>query len=200
MRITKVTTKTGDKGTTALVGGGRVSKASMRVQAYGEVDELNSYLGVIRASEPAADADRILHEIQNVLFTLGCDLATPSGVDVPRLTEQHVASLDAHLEKIQSQLEPLEEFILPGGGIVGAQLHFARTLARRVERSVVRLSGVESISETCIAYLNRLSDLFFVLARAVNRNAGISELQAKFATGPDSPDSAPDPAPDEELS
>jgi cob(I)alamin adenosyltransferase len=181
MRITRVTTKTGDKGTTALVGGARVSKASLRVDAYGDIDELNSCLGVIRAQAPPAEVDAILAEVQNALFTVGCDLASPPEVKTPRTTDELVTRLDSHLEKIQTQLEPLEEFVLPGGSPCGAWLHLARTVARRSERSVVRLSGVEEVTPQVVIYLNRLSDLLFVLARAVNQNAGVAEPLADFS-------------------
>ncbi len=190
MRISKVTTKTGDKGLTALVGGSRVSKASLRVGAYGDADELNSYLGVIRSSSLSPEVDAILGEIQNTLFVVGCDLASPPDVDVPRTSKDHIKVLDGHLDRIQTQLPPLEEFVLPGGSEVGARLHYARTIARRVERAVVRLSGVESVTPEAIAYLNRLSDLLFVLGRAVNANDGVAEPLARFSSKGDSGESS----------
>lgn len=181
MRISKVVTKTGDKGETALIGGQRVSKGSLRVAAYGDVDELNSWLGLASASLKDAECIAILEELQHRLFTVGADLASPEGVEVPRVESAHVDRLEEIMEGLMDELPPLEEFILPGGGQGGATLHLARTVARRCERAAVLLNEAESINPHCIVYLNRLSDLFFVMARVANKREGQPETLADFS-------------------
>ena len=180
-RISKVTTRTGDAGQTSLVGGARVSKASLRVEAYGDVDELNSLLGLVRARRADEQIDEALGHIQNDLFTLGADLASPADVEVPRVSESFVTSLETFSEAFLSELEPLKEFILPGGGEAGALLHVARTVARRAERRVVALAEHEAVNGATIVYLNRLSDLLFIMARAVNRRTGVPETMTDFS-------------------
>src|SRR5262249_45036067 len=133
MRISRVYTKTGDRGETSLVNGQRVSKAHPRVDAYGDVDELNSVLGVVRAKLNDTEIDQVLSLIQNDLFTLGADLASPSDIEVPRINEDFIKTLEDHSDQFLQDLEPLKEFILPGGGETGAMLHLARTVARRAE-------------------------------------------------------------------
>jgi cob(I)alamin adenosyltransferase len=181
MRISKVYTRTGDKGETSLVGGARVSKASLRVDAYGDVDELNSIIGLARACLKAGDVDEALGLIQNDLFTLGADLASPSQIDVPRIKPSFVETLEELSDRFLAELEPLKEFILPGGSEAGATLHLARTVARRAERRAVKLSEVEDVNELAIVYLNRLSDLLFILARVVNRREAIPEKMTDFS-------------------
>jgi cob(I)alamin adenosyltransferase len=181
MRISKVYTKTGDGGETSLVGGKRVSKASLRVDAYGDVDELNSFIGLARAYLQDPEIDSALSLIQNDLFTLGGDLASPAEVQVPRINDEFVATLEELSDKFLEELEPLREFILPGGCAAGAALHLARTVARRNERKVVALSGEEEINSQAITYLNRLSDLLFILARLVNKRAGVPEMMTDFS-------------------
>jgi cob(I)alamin adenosyltransferase len=181
MRISKVYTKTGDGGETSLVGGQRVSKASLRVDAYGDVDELNSFIGLARAYLNDAEIDSALGLIQNDLFTLGGDLASPVEIQVPRINEEFIATLEELSDKFLEELEPLKEFILPGGCETGAALHLARTVARRSERKVVALSGEEEINSQAIIYLNRLSDLLFILARLVNKRAGVPEMMTDFS-------------------
>lgn len=181
MRISKVVTKTGDEGNTALIGGQRVSKASVRVSAYGEVDELNSTLGLAVAHLRDAECREILQEIQHLLFTLGADLASPEGVEVPRVTAEHIDRLETILDGLMDELPPLEEFILPGGGPGGATLHMARTVARRAERTAVLLHGEEPINAQAVIFLNRLSDLLFVLARVANKREGLPETLADFS-------------------
>lgn len=181
MRITKVYTKTGDGGQTSLVNGARVSKADLRVSAYGDVDELNSLLGVTRTFPLDEELKALLGRLQNELFTLGADLATPSGTPVPRVDEEMVKSLEQEIDRYLEELEPLREFILPGGSQAGAMLHLARTVARRAERLVVALGAREEVNEQALRYLNRLSDLLFVLARAANRRAGTTEQSAQFS-------------------
>lgn len=181
MRISKVYTRTGDGGQTALVGGERVSKSSLRVDAYGEVDELNSAIGLARARLNDAEVDETLSLIQNDLFTLGADLASPAGIEVPRIDESFVKTLEDFSDKFLKQLEPLKEFILPGGSESGATLHLARTIARRAERRTVALSETEELNDQAIVYLNRLSDLLFILARLVNHRAGVPEKMTDFS-------------------
>ncbi|HSB09735.1 MAG TPA: cob(I)yrinic acid a,c-diamide adenosyltransferase [Blastocatellia bacterium] len=181
MRITKVYTKTGDTGQTSLVGGARVSKDSPRVEAYGDVDELNTVIGTVRVSALDHEIDEVLGLIQNDLFTLGADLASPSGIEVPRIEESFVARLEQFADRFLGELEPLKEFILPGGSDAGAKLHFARTVARRAERRVVSLSEAEKINPETIVYLNRLSDLLFILARVVNHRLGVGEKLTDFS-------------------
>lgn len=181
MRITKVYTKTGDAGDTSLVGGARVSKASLRVSAFGDVDELNSLLGVTRTFLTDAEIDADLGRIQNELFVLGADLASPMDVPLRRVDERLVEELEELIDRGLGELEPLQEFILPSGSQAGSFLHLARTVARRAERSVVLLSEQETINSQALIYLNRLSDYLFVAARLVNRRAGVPEHLANFS-------------------
>ncbi|HWC77149.1 MAG TPA: cob(I)yrinic acid a,c-diamide adenosyltransferase [Blastocatellia bacterium] len=181
MRISKVYTRGGDGGETSLVGGERVSKASRRVDAYGDVDELNSVIGLARAHLTDSEIDDLLARIQNELFTVGGDLASPSGVEVPRVDQLFVTRLEEAADHYLAQLEPLREFVLPGGSIAGATLHLARTVARRAERKVVALSEAEEITPDALVYLNRLSDLLFILARAVNQREAAAERMTDFS-------------------
>jgi len=181
MRISKVYTKTGDKGETSLVGGARVSKASSRVEAYGDVDELNSIIGLARAALQDGQIDEALSLIQNDLFTLGADLASPSEIEVPRIQTSFVETLEELSDRFLAELEPLKEFILPGGSKAGATLHLARTVARRAERRAVQLSEAENVNELAVMYLNRLSDLLFILARVVNRRSEVAEKMTDFS-------------------
>ena len=179
-RAMKIYTKTGDRGDTSLFGGQRVPKDALRIEAYGTVDELNSVLGLVRADNSDAEIDRILEEIQNALFELGADLATPQSVEkgnVKRIESRDVQSLERVLDDLEKHLKPLRNFILPGGSPVAARIHFARTVCRRAERAVVRLSRNEDIGDTVTVYLNRLSDLLFVLARYANHRATIPEVR-----------------------
>ena len=170
----KVYTKTGDKGTTALYGGTRVPKNSIRIHAYGEVDELNSYIGLIRSYTTQKEIDEQLQIIQNSLFDLGAELATPADKMMlangkPRLTclisEKQIDLLENWIDRMEEQLIPLTQFILPTGGVATSTSHVARTLCRRTERSTITLSEAEEIRPICYKYLNRLSDYLFVLAR-----------------------------------
>ncbi len=181
MRISKVITRTGDGGETSLVNGKRVSKASLRVDAYGDVDELNSVIGVVRSLLEDAEIDAALAQIQNDLFTLGADLASPADFEVPRIPAVFVKSLENLSDNFLAELEPLKEFILPGGSETGAMVHLARTVARRAERKVVALSAEEEINNFTIVYLNRLSDLLFIVARVVNKRLGAKEEMANFS-------------------
>ena len=181
MRISKVYTRTGDSGQTSLVGGRRVSKASLRVTAYGEVDELNSVIGLARAHLDDVEIEEALDLIQNDLFTLGSDLASPSEIEVPRIDASFVETLEGLSDKFLAELEPLKEFILPGGSVAGATLHIARTVARRAERRAVELSEAEELNAQAIVYLNRLSDLLFILARVVNGRQKYPEKMTDFS-------------------
>jgi cob(I)alamin adenosyltransferase len=176
MRITKVYTKTGDKGKTRLAGGQQVWKDSLRVEAYGDVDELNSTIGVVRAFNAALlgnhpSADRLEEELrwmQNKLFDVGGLLATAPGQtfkNMPTVTAQDVTRLEKLMDRCQKDLPPLKEFILPGGGKISSLLHQARTICRRAERLCVRLGREEPLDPGLVRFLNRLSDSLFVLAR-----------------------------------
>ena len=179
-RITKVYTKTGDKGLTTLVGGSTVSKASLRVDSYGEVDELNAVIGIIRSRGVDDEIDKVLIEIQNDLFIMGADLASPAEIEAPRVRDESVEKLEKAIDRFLEELEPLKEFILPSGDGAGSYLHFARTVSRRVERRIVRLMEEEDIGENILKYLNRLSDLLFVMARIQNQRGGFSETFVNF--------------------
>ena len=175
----KIYTKTGDNGETGLFGGERVPKDAVRIAAYGDVDELDALLGMVRASAPPAEIDRILLQLQNHLFVMGADLATPldHGLpSVPRIDGSYAVNLEKEIDAIDPLLPPLKNFVLPGGTPVAALLHFARTVCRRAERSVVTLARTEQIGPDVIIYLNRLSDLLFVLARYANHLAGSIEI------------------------
>lgn len=176
----KIYTKTGDKGETSLFGGKRVQKDSLRIEAYGTVDELNSIIGVCRSLTPPKQIDTILEKIQNDLFTLGADLATPQDSQskaIKRTQASDILRLEQHIDAIEPKLEPLKSFILPGGSHLAAMLHYARTVCRRAERAVVQLSRTEQIGDQPIIYLNRLSDLLFVLARWTNVLSDNSEVK-----------------------
>lgn len=164
-----------------LVGGRRVSKGSLRVEAYGEIDELNSLLGIARAEISDASIDATLERLQNELFTVGADLASPLDVDAPRVKDEWVSQLERTIDECNQELPPLEEFILPGGSRGGAILHLARAVARRAERRIVQLSHQEAINPALLPYVNRLSDLLFVLARITNARQGKPEKLATFS-------------------
>ena len=180
VRITKVYTRTGDKGSTRLVGGKKIAKDAARIEAYGTLDELNSVVGLARVFSddlkqelPAAEhLDDMLRQLQNELFDLGSELATPADFSYEgmfRVGEQEVQGLERLIDSCQKDLEPLNSFILPGGGKVGGFLHQARTVCRRAERDILRLSREEELSPWPLRYVNRLSDLLFVLSRWVSQ-------------------------------
>jgi cob(I)alamin adenosyltransferase len=177
----KIYTKTGDDGETGLFGGPRVRKNSPRIEAYGTVDELNAVVGMVRTHGLPADLDELLARIQNELFDLGAQLATPDPAKfgIAGATEAHIAGLERAIDAFETELEPLRQFILPGGTPAAAGMHLARTVCRRAERCVVTLTETETISPTAVIYLNRLSDLLFVLARAANRRAGVGDVPWK---------------------
>lgn len=187
MRITKVYTRTGDGGQTRLAGGQSVSKDSLRVEAYGTVDELNASIGLVRAlnedgCRTQVSAQQLEHDlrwIQNKLFDLGGLLATAPGQtfeNMPTIKAQHAVKLERMMDRRQKDLAPLKEFILPGGGKVSAALHQARTICRRAERVGVRLAKEEPLDGQIIKFLNRLSDTLFVLARWVAKTQGEPEF------------------------
>ncbi len=178
----KVYTRRGDGGETSLFGGARVPKDAVRVGAYGGVDELNAALGVALASLDDPDLTEGLRGIQSSLFDLGGELATPDveeretrGKGIPRVQAADVEALEAWIDRLDAEIEPLQSFILPGGAPAAAQLHLARTICRRAERELVSLARAEQVAELPLRYLNRLSDLLFTLARAVNQRAGVAE-------------------------
>jgi len=179
----KIYTKTGDEGDTGLFGGGRVPKDHPRVEAYGEVDELNSAIGVARAAAPVALFDELLESIQRDLFAIGGQLASPDPEKVKKalekagLSEERVALMERAIDDADRELPPLTAFVLPAGSAKAAALHLARTVCRRAERSVVRLSRDTPVSPLFVVYLNRLSDLLFTLARLANHREGVEETK-----------------------
>jgi cob(I)alamin adenosyltransferase len=181
-RLTTIVTRTGDDGTTGLAGGNRVSKDSSRIWAVGTVDELSSAIGLARALNADTNFGAWLCSIQNNLFNLGAELATPADKlqdGMPRIEEHHVIDLEVLVEELTKQLGPLQEFILPGGNPAAAQLHVARTICRRAERFCVRLRNEEQFGAFVVPYLNRLSDALFTLARWSNKQAGVNETYWK---------------------
>ncbi|MBX6316658.1 MAG: cob(I)yrinic acid a,c-diamide adenosyltransferase [Isosphaeraceae bacterium] len=176
----KIYTKTGDDGMTGLLARGRVPKDDLRVEAYGTIDELNAMLGICRASGLDPGGDTLVAQLQDDLFAVGSAPADPdpSGRFHSLIGPDHVARLEHWIDTLEAELPPLTRFLLPGGTLAAAQLHLARTICRRAERSVVRLSRREGehVPGALIAYLNRLSDLLFVLARVVNRRADVADL------------------------
>lgn len=178
----KIYTRTGDRGDTGLFGGGRVPKNDPRVEAYGDVDELNAHLGLARAIEMMPRIDEVLVPIQRDLFALGALLATPDHAKMheqlakARIDEDRVAQLERAIDQGEEELEPLRAFIIPGGTPKSAALHVARTVCRRAERRVIALAQTTELPTLVVIYLNRLSDLLFVLARVANRRAGAGEV------------------------
>lgn len=177
----KIYTRTGDKGDTGLFGGGRVDKDHPRVDAYGDVDELNATIGVTRAHNTVSRIDEILGGIQRDLFSIGALLATPDREKMEQhlskavLNDERIKELESFIDECDRELEPLKAFILPGGTVAAASLHFARTVCRRAERKVVGLARDTEIPSVVVVYLNRLSDLLFTLARFANKRAGSPE-------------------------
>src|ERR1700704_1602061 len=178
----KIYTRTGDQGSTGLFGGGRVPKDDVRVEAYGDVDELNAVIGMARSAEPLPRIDEVLVPIQRDLFAIGALLATPDRdkmaqhLQKARIDEARIGELERAIDEGESELEPLTAFIIPGGSPKAAALHVARTVCRRAERHVVRLQHEVELPPLAVIYLNRLSDLLFTLARVANRLAGAGEV------------------------
>ncbi len=181
MRLTKLYTRKGDNGTTGLGGGQRISKDSLRVTAYGTVDELNSAIGVAIAHGLSERLAEVLRTIQNELFHLGSDLCfyeeDKQKYNIPQIEQRHIDSLEQLIDEMNQVVGPLENFVLPGGSIGAAHLHLARTICRRAERDCVSLAYKEKIGKLVITYLNRLSDALFVMARYENKMRGVPEPQ-----------------------
>lgn len=174
----KIYTKTGDEGTTSLFGGKRVSKANLRIDAYGTVDELNSWVGVLRDQEINRGRKEILLVVQDRLFTIGSVLATEPGntkVKIPQLVDEDVSLLEKEIDEMDSALPPMRSFVLPGGNSSVSFCHVARTVCRRAERLVIGLHQSEPVDPQVIKYLNRLSDYLFVLSRKMAHELGIEE-------------------------
>jgi cob(I)alamin adenosyltransferase len=176
----KLYTKTGDNGETGLFGGARVSKASDRVGAYGTVDELNACVGIARAGGLGSSLDAVLMHVQSDLFTLGAELATVPGKEdalkIALINEADAERLEKAIDAFEATVEPLKNFVLPGGTTAAAALHLARTVCRRAEREIVGLSSREPVRGALVIYLNRLSDLLFVMARSANHAAGVVDV------------------------
>ena len=176
----KIYTKTGDSGETALFAGGRVPKTHLRMEACGSVDELNSQLGLARANEPSRQVDAWLEAVQNQLFHLGADMATPLDAKarwITRISADDIAWLEAGIDEMTESLPPLRNFILPGGTTAAAQIQLARTVCRRAERVIAALADSEDIGKHALPWINRLSDWLFTLARYENALAGESETK-----------------------
>jgi len=175
----KIYTKTGDTGKTSLLGGKRVYKSDLRIDAYGTVDELNSYIGLLKDQEVNGKRGELLKEVQDRLFTIGATLATEPGkenVKKPDLHEEDLELLEKEIDMMESALTPLRHFILPGGHQVVSFCHIARTVCRRTERCVIDLMQVEHVDEIIVKYLNRLSDYLFVLGRLIAQELGVEEV------------------------
>lgn len=182
----KIYTKTGDKGTTALFGGSRVPKHHLRIESYGTVDELNSYIGMIRSQKIDARSKDTLVKIQNNLFTLGATLATApdkailrSGkerLNIDKVNEENIAFLENEIDAMNQELPPITSFVLPGGNNAVSFCHIARTVCRRAERRATQLDETEPVDAYVIKYLNRLSDYLFVLARKLTQDMGVEEI------------------------
>jgi len=182
--VARIYTKTGDDGTTGRIGGDRVPKDSPYTDAVGSLDELNALIGVVCSLESPGEVRTTLKSLQDDLFLVGAELATPEGVDPKTksrgIGDEDIRRLEKEIDGIESTLEPLKQFILPGGSVAGSHLHLARAVARRTERDIVALSRVEKISPKILQYLNRLSDLCFVLARYVNKTQAVPEASPTF--------------------
>jgi cob(I)alamin adenosyltransferase len=181
----RIYTRTGDDGSTGLLGPGRVSKSAPRVEAYGSVDELNAGLGAVRALDRERWLDTELDAVQSRLFNVGAELATTSSevLDrMPRIGDADIAALEGWIDRLDADLPELRSFVLPGGSPIAAELHRARTVCRRAERRVIALHAIEPVEPRLAVYLNRLGDLLFVMARWCNRRAGVAE--AEWRGGP----------------
>lgn len=175
----KIYTKTGDKGTTGLFGGARVSKDDVRIESYGTVDELNSYIGTLISRLTDISQQELLTEVQNRLFTIGSNLASDPSKEMitPDLTVQDIEKLESAMDHMNENLESLRAFVLPGGSFEVGLAHICRTVCRRAERRVVALAKVSQVDDHIVKYLNRLSDYFFVLSRMICKNQGAKEVQ-----------------------
>ena len=177
----KIYTKTGDDGNTGLQGNYRISKSHPRIISYGTVDEANASLGVVLTNSLDDDVRQILTEIQNDLFLVGADLSNPNLNDVRnRVSLDMIGKLEQYIDKFELELPPLKNFILPGGDIAAAQLHYVRTVVRRAESQTVKLSEKDEINSNCIIYINRLSELFFVMGRLINKRKNREDIPWKI--------------------
>jgi len=174
----KIYTKTGDQGQTSLVGGSRISKGHDKIEAYGSVDELNSWLGMLRDQSAVSAYRPAIIEIQETLFTIGSNLALEEGSDIelPEVTDTHVETLEGHIDKWNEDLEPMRNFVLPGGHSAVSIAHVCRTVCRRAERQVIRLNTTEKVAPVIVKYLNRLSDLLFVFSRKMTSETQSEEI------------------------
>ncbi len=173
----KIYTKTGDDGSTGIQGGKRISKSHIRIQAYGAIDELNAVVGLILSSKFDQELEEMLKKIQNDLFVVGSDLSSPDLSDTKnRVTSEMVTSIENNIDLLEKELPQITNFILPGGHEKASLVHLARTIARRAETQAISLSEQEEINDECKKYLNRLSDLLFVIARTVNKKNGFEDI------------------------
>ncbi|MFB5630139.1 MAG: cob(I)yrinic acid a,c-diamide adenosyltransferase [Nitrosopumilaceae archaeon] len=173
----KIYTKTGDDGSTSLQGGKRVIKSNIRIKAYGAVDEINASIGLILSSKFDDELEKILKKIQNDLFVVGSDLSNSNLVNKEnRVTVEMVENIEKNIDRLEKELPPITNFILPGGNEVSARIHLSRAITRRAETQVISLDEKEKVNEECKKYLNRLSDLLFVMARYVNKKNGLEDI------------------------
>ena len=178
--LVKIYTKTGDDGTTGLIGGKRIKKSNPRITAYGAIDELNAAIGIILASKLDSDIRKLLIQMQNNLFVVGADLANPDLTNNSnRVTTDMITFLEVQIDKLENDLPSITYFILPGGNLVASQVHLARAICRRAEVKIVELSGIDKINKNCQIYINRLSDLLFVVARTINKRKKIKDIAWK---------------------
>ncbi len=176
----KIYTKTGDDGTTGLIGNKRVKKSNPRIASYGMVDELNASIGLILSSKIGKDIRDLLTKIQNDLFVVGADLANPDLKNKSnRVTSEMTTYLEKEIDRLEEKLSPITYFILPGGDLIASQVHLARAICRRAETNIVSLSETDEINNLCLIYMNRLSDLLFVVARTINKRKKISDVAWK---------------------
>lgn len=178
----KIYTKTGDNGETGLFGGKRVKKSDKRISAYGTIDELNAHLGLAKEFITSEEIKSLIEKLQNLLFNCGADLATPLEeisikISIPRIDEKDIEFVEKNIDYFESKLEPLKNFILPGGSKGAALLHLCRTVCRRAEREIVALEECEVINHKIVIFANRISDLLFVLSRIENKTVGIPDLK-----------------------
>jgi len=173
----KIYTKTGDDGTTGVQGGKRISKSNLRIKAYGTIDELNATIGLVLAKKFDDDIEDLLRNIQNDLFVAGSDLSNPDLSNMKnRITKEMVANIEKNIDRLENELPPITNFILPGGHEVASLIHIARTIVRRAETIVISLNEKEKVNDECKKFLNRLSDLLFVIARTVNKKNGFNDI------------------------
>ncbi len=173
----KIYTKTGDDGTTGVQGGKRISKSNLRIKAYGTIDELNATIGLVLSKKFDDDIEDLLRNIQNDLFVAGSDLSNPDLSNMKnRITKEMVANIEKNIDRLENELPPITNFILPGGHEVASLIHIARTIARRAETIVISLNENEKVNDECKKFLNRLSDLLFVIARTVNKKNGFNDI------------------------